>query len=95
MEITTELVKHLAELSRLEFNDEQTEKFKAEFQKTLEQMEQLNKLNTTNVQLKQDNLNAETQLKVDEPKQSLTKEEVIKNAPENMGNSIAVPMMVD
>ena len=95
MEITTELVNHLAELSRLEFDAEQTENFKTEFTKTLEQMETLGKVDTTGVELKQTKLNAQTQLSPDQTKTGLKKEDIIKNAPDTIGSSIAVPMMVD
>ena len=95
MEITTELVNHLAELSRLEFSAEETENFKDEFAKTLNQIEALEKADTTNVEMQSTILNAETELKEDKPHQSLQKVDAIKNAPETMGSSIAVPMMVD
>lgn len=95
MEITTELVNHLAELSRLEFDGEQTENFKHEFAKTLQQMESLNKVDTTGVELKQTQLNAQTELSSDSAQAGLKKEDIIKNAPDTIGSSIAVPMMVD
>lgn len=95
MEITTELVNHLAELSRLEFSTEQTEHFKTEFSKTLEQMETLAKVDTSNVVLKQTQLDAQAELSADQTKQSLKKEDITKNAPETIGSSIVVPMMVD
>ena len=95
MEITTELVNHLAELSRLEFDKQQTENFKTEFAKTLQQMETLGKVDTTGVVLKQTKLNAQTELSPDEVKTGIKKEDVTKNAPDTIGASIAVPMMVD
>ena len=95
MEITTKLVNHLAELSRLEFSEEETENFKNEFAKTLEQIEKLESADTSKVETKTKILNAETELKVDEAHQSLSKQDAIKNAPETMGSSVAVPMMVD
>ena len=95
MEITTELVKHLAELSRIEFSEEETENFKNEFKKPLQQIEMLENADTTNVEVKSTILNAETELDADEPHQSLSKDDATKDAPETMGSSISVPMMVD
>lgn len=95
MEITTELVNHLAELSRLEFNDAETESFKLEFTKTLEQMKTLNSVDTSLVELKQKKLNAQSQLSPDVACQGVKKDDITKNAPETLGASIAVPMMVD
>ena len=95
MEITTKLVNHLAELSRLEFNEIETENFKMEFEKTLNQIETLEKADTSKVEEKNVILNAENELKKDVPHQSLSKNDAIKNAPETMGSSVSVPMMVD
>ena len=95
MEITKELVNHLAELSRLEFTAEETENFKHEFAKTLEQIQTLEDANLDRFDKVETTLDAEQDLKLDEAGESLKKEEVIKNAPDTMGSSIAVPMMVD
>ena len=95
MEITTKLVNHLAELSRLEFNETETENFKKEFEQTLAQMQKLEQANTDNINLESRVLDAETELKVDEPHQSLSKNDVTKNAPETMGSSVAVPIMME
>ena len=61
MEITTELVNHLAELSRLEFSETETENFKNEFKKILNKIQALERVNTENVEAKANVLNAETQ----------------------------------
>ena len=95
MEITTKLVNHLAELSRLEFDETETENFKSEFQKTLENMEALEKADTLLVEEKNKILNAETELDEDEVHQSLNRADALKNAPETMGSSVSVPMMVE
>ena len=94
MEITTELVNHLAVLSRLKFNEEETENFKNEFAKTLEQVDKIEKANTQNIQIISDTLNAETDLTKDEVKNSLTVKEVTKNAPESLGGSILIPIEI-
>ena len=95
MEITTELVDHLAELSRLEFTAEETENFKHEFAQTMKQIEKLENANLQTEDNVQYALDAEQELKQDVAGESLKKDEVIKNAPDTMGSSIAVPMMVE
>ena len=95
MEITTELVDHLAELSRLEFTAEETENFKHEFAQTMNQIEKLENANLQVEDNVQNVLDAEQELKQDVAGESLKKDEVIKNAPDTMGSSIAVPMMVE
>ena len=95
MEITTKLVNHLADLSRIEFTEEETENFKHEFEETMKQMDAIEKADTTNVESHSTVLNAETELDCDEPHESLSRQDATKNAPETMGSSIAVPMMVE
>ena len=95
MEITTELVDHLAELSRLEFTAEEIENFKHEFAQTIERIEKLENANLQTEDNVQCALDAEQELKQDVQGESLKKDEVIKNAPDTMGSSIAVPMMVE
>ena len=85
MEITTELVNHLAELSRLEFTAEETENFKHEFAKTLEQIQTLEDANLDCFDKVETTLDAEQDLKLDEAGESLKKEEVIKNGIEYAG----------
>lgn len=94
MEITTELVKHLADLSRLEFNDAELENFKKEFAQTLEQVDKIEKCDLTNVQLKDEFLDAKTGLRPDEIKQGLSVKDVVKNAPDSLGNSVLVPVEI-
>lgn len=94
MEITTELVKHLATLSRLEFNDEELENFKREFAQTLEKVDQIEKCDLTGVEISDEFLDAKTQLRPDEIKQGLSVKDVIKDAPDSLGNSILVPVEI-
>jgi len=49
MEITIDLVKHLANLSRLNFSDDELENFKNEFVQTLNQIDELQSVDTDNV----------------------------------------------
>ncbi len=94
MEITTELVNHLAELSRLEFTQEETENFKQEFAKTLSQVDKLASADLSKVVLKDEMLDAKTELRPDEKKQGLSVKDVTKNAPDSLGNSILVPVEI-
>ena len=94
MEITTELVKHLAELSRLNFNDEEIENFKSEFKKTLKNIDELQTVDTKNVKNFDKIVDAKN-LREDEIKQGLNPQDVIKNAPKSKGYNIVVPKVVD
>lgn len=95
MEITTELVNHLAELSRLEFDEKEIENFKGEFEQTLKYIDEISSVDISGVQLESKTADAQQDLEADIPHISLSKDEVVKDAPDTMGSSIAVPMMVD
>ena len=94
MEITTELVKHLSDLSRLEFDETETENFKQEFANILKQVDKISNADVESVEIKDEMLDAKTQLRADEIKQGLTNKEAIKNAPDSLGNSVLVPVEI-
>ena len=94
MEITTELVKHLANLSRLNFSEEELENFKNEFTQTLNQIDELQTVNTENVEFYNRIIDAED-LREDLVKPSLTNEAVLKNAPKKSRGAIVVPKVVE
>lgn len=95
MKITTELVKHLETLSRLEFDNNETEQFKREFEQTLSYVGQLQEVDTTAVNIEQTLLSADNDLRLDDAKAGLKVQDITKNAPKTMGSSIVVPTVVE
>lgn len=95
MEITTELVKHLANLSRLKFTDKEIEGFKKEFEQTLLHVEAISKVDTSKVELQRNSLNAKNELREDKVVPYLTQGEVILNAPDKKQGMIVVPSVVE
>ena len=95
MEITDELVEHLANLSRLEFNKEEKENFKKDFSNIINYINQIEKIDVSDVSLDKIKLNAKTDLRDDEIKPSLSVEMVTKNAPKSMGGAVVVPTVVE
>lgn len=95
MKITTELVRHLAELSRLEFSDEEVENFKEEFSKTLSHIQDIERVDVSGIKNDSEVLDAERDLREDEIKQSLSVKQVTKNAPDSLGGSIVVPAVME
>ncbi len=95
MEITTDLVKHLATLSRLKFTDAEIESFKDEFAKTLEHVEEIAKVDTSEVELRCKGLDAKEELRQDTEITYLTQDEVVKNAPKKTRGMIVVPSIVE
>ena len=94
MEITTELVKHLASLSRINFSKSEIEEFKTDFAKTLNQINELQSVDTTNIETFSRVINARD-LQDDEIKSSLPVSDVIKNAEKSARGMIEVPRVVE
>ncbi|MDD4211311.1 MAG: Asp-tRNA(Asn)/Glu-tRNA(Gln) amidotransferase subunit GatC [Clostridia bacterium] len=94
MEITTDLVKNLANLSRLNFTDSEIEFFKAEFTKTLEHIDEIQSINAEVIDTLE-GLDAKTDLREDEIKASLSQEDVLKNAPKAKQGMFAVAKIIE
>ena len=104
--ITTEGVRHVANLARLEFNDEETEHFTEQLTRILEYIGQLNELETDDVPptshihphqvfIMGSQESATHVAKPDVVKPSYPREEVLTNAPEPEEGYFGVPRVVD
>ena len=81
MEITDELVEHIAHLARLEFEGDKKEAIKADLTKIIGFVDQLNGVDTEGVEpliFMTDSINV---LREDEVKETITQVEALKNAP--------------
>lgn len=94
MEITTELIEHLMDLSRLYFSEEEKENFKDELNQTLKQINDIENVDTTNVTLQQKCMYVQD-LREDEVKESLSNNLALKNAPKQSRGAIVVPTVVE
>jgi len=94
MEITTEQIKHLATLSRLEFSDEELEKFKIEFQSIVDYVNQLSKVDTSNAVDKSQKITIDN-LREDVAGDSLSNEDVVGNSKNNAMGAFVVPTVVE
>lgn len=95
MEITLDLVKHLAKLSRLNFSDQQLEKFKEEFARTMEHIDEISKVDTSKIELELKRLDAKEGLREDKEINYLSQAEVVHNAPESARGMIKVKNIVE
>ncbi|MBQ8761887.1 MAG: Asp-tRNA(Asn)/Glu-tRNA(Gln) amidotransferase subunit GatC [Clostridia bacterium] len=93
--ITLDDAKKLAKLSRLEFTDDALNEFVNEFEKTLEQVDAINKIDTSGIDLYEEALLADSQLRIDEIKPSFSQDEIIANAPESKDGAFVVPTTVE
>ncbi|SEF84031.1 aspartyl/glutamyl-tRNA(Asn/Gln) amidotransferase subunit C [Caloramator fervidus] len=88
-------VDYVAKLARLEFSDEEKEKFVEDFNKILEFVEKLNEVNTDDVEISISAYPMYNALREDEVKTSLDVEKVLLNAPDKENNFFRVPKVVD
>jgi len=92
--ISTDQVKHVANLARLAITEEEVEKFTKQLDKIITFAEQLNELDTENVKPTYHVLDMKNVLREDVPQKGLPREEVLKNAPEHQDGQIKVPSIL-
>jgi aspartyl-tRNA(Asn)/glutamyl-tRNA(Gln) amidotransferase subunit C len=80
MDITDDLIDHIAHLSRLNFEGEEKEAMKADMERIIGFVDQLNTVDTDNVEPLVFMSEAINVLREDEVKQEITQEEALKNA---------------
>ena len=94
MEVNDALIDKLAHLARLKFDDEEKEQIKSDLQKMIGFVDKINELDLENVEPKlhmSDEINV---LRDDEVKPTITREEALKNAPENDEVYFKVPKVI-
>ena len=93
--ISLEEVKHVAHLARLHLTEEETLAYQTELEKILVLMDQLNELDTDQVEPTTRVIEVFNVLREDIPSTGLTQEEVLKNAPSHQDGQIKVPSIMD
>ena len=94
MPVTLKDVEHIAKLARLEFTQEEKEKFALQLNEILAYMEQLNKLDTENVEPLSHVIELNNVFRRDEVKPGLTTEEALRNAPSKTDKFFKVPKVI-
>lgn len=94
MSVTIKDVEHIAKLARLEFSEKEKEMLTHQLNTILAYVEQLNKLDTSNVEPLSHVINLENVLRKDEVKEGLSTEEVLKNAPSRTEQFFKVPKVI-
>ena len=94
MEVNDQLVEELANLSRLRFEDHEKAEIRKDLQKMIRFVEKLNELDTTGVEPllhMSANLNV---LREDVVQGSVSRQEALKNAPDQDGTFFRVPKVI-
>ena len=95
MKITINEVEHVANLARLTFSQEEKELFARQLDGILSYVDKLNELDTKGVEPTSHVLPIKNVFKDDEPRQSLTPDEAIGNAPDRAGDFYRVPKIIE
>lgn len=93
--MTKDVVKKVAELSRLSFSEEELEKFTEEFSNIVSFIEMINELDTSNVEPSPYPINIINEPREDIVVESGKTEDMLKNAPKRKGGFIVVPKVIE
>jgi aspartyl-tRNA(Asn)/glutamyl-tRNA(Gln) amidotransferase subunit C len=93
--ISTEQVKHVAHLARLAVTEEEVQKFTKQLDAIITFAEQLNELDTENVEPTSHVLDMKNVMREDIPGKGLPREEVLKNAPDQLDGQVKVPSIIE
>src|SRR2546423_15254427 len=94
MEVTDEMIKNLADLSRLIFNEKEKEAIRKDLQKMISFVEKLNEVDTSNVQPLLHMTEAVNIYREDQVQGSMPKAEALQNAPLADENYFKVPKVI-
>jgi len=87
-------VRHVAHLSRLEFNAAEIKRFTYDLNNILEHVDKLAELDTTSVEPTSHSLKMENVFREDEVRPSLLDDQALSNAPEREGSFFKVPQII-
>jgi len=92
--IDKKIVGYLGNLSRISLTEDEKEKLCADLEKILGYVSQLEKVDTEKVEPTYHVLPVKNAFRKDKVKQSSSKEEILKNAPERKGDFFKVPKII-
>jgi aspartyl-tRNA(Asn)/glutamyl-tRNA(Gln) amidotransferase subunit C len=93
--IDTKTVDEVAHLARLEFNDEAKAEIINDMNRMLTFVDKLNELNTDNIEPLIYMTDERNVMREDEPQQTITQKEALKNAPKKDSDYFKVPKVID
>jgi len=93
--LSPEEVAHVAHLARLKLSEAEQEQFTAQLGAILDYMEQLNEVPTEGVEPTSHVLDLVNVFREDRVHQTVTVEEVLRNAPESAHHYVVVPRIVE
>ncbi len=94
MPVTIQDVEHVAALARLSFTEEEKQRLTAQLNEILHYMEQLNTLDTSNVEPLSHVIELQNVFRQDVLRPSLPREDALKNAPSHTDEFFKVPKVI-
>lgn len=91
MPLSLEEVEHIARLARLELTGEQKARYRGQLEAILDHVAKLGELDTQHVPPTASPSAGGSPLRADEPRPGLSKEELLKNAPEQADGQFKIP----
>lgn len=95
MKITRETVLHVADLARLEFKEDELDKFREQLENILGYIENLNKLDTSGIEPTYHVLEISTPLRTDIVEPWLSVDQALENSPDREDDFFAVPKVLE
>lgn len=95
MSVSKKDVEYVAELSRLNFSEQEKENLVDDLNQILNYMEKLNELHTENVDIIVNPYYIENKFREDEVQESMNLESIIENAPQNLEEYVVVPKIIE
>lgn len=93
--VSKEQIKHVAELARLSFSDEELDHFTEQFDNIIDMVEQLNNVDTTGVPVMTQVTDLVNVLRDDAAQTPTPRAELMKNVPESANGLIKVPAIME
>ena len=94
MEITEDVVDHIAHLARLEFKGDKKEEIREDLQRIITFVDKLKEIDTEGVEPLVFMTSEINRLREDEPKFTLTQTEALKNAPKKDSDYFRIPKVL-
>jgi len=95
MTIDLKTIKHISKLSRISVDDKKAKKLADDLNSIFKWIEQLNELNTENVEPLSSIAETKLRLRKDEIKSKNIREEILKNSPDENKDFFVVPKVVE
>jgi len=95
MSVTQDDVAYVANLARLQLNEQEKEQFAKDMNQILEYMELLNQVDTSNIEPLEHVIEVSADLRKDEALEPLDHELALKNAPDADADYFRVPRVID